>query len=106
MKINPLGFREYDARWLYDKNINLLGIEDLGKGLGTQIKNHTKKDNRVIVSSPIPKRCPSSQHSLPIEPLIHDSGHLVHIQILIQKLLDGDALSERVFQCLVVANLD
>ncbi|GIS77778.1 MAG: hypothetical protein CM1200mP13_11370 [Candidatus Pelagibacterales bacterium] len=49
-KIDPFGFREYDARWLYDKNINPLGIEDLGKGLGTQIKNHTKKDNpRVVV---------------------------------------------------------
>ena len=49
-KIDPFGFREYDARWLYEKNINLLGIEDLGKGLGTQIKNHTKKDNpRVVV---------------------------------------------------------
>ena len=49
-KIDPFGFREYDARWLYDKNINLLGIEDLGKGLGTQIKNHTKIDNpRVVV---------------------------------------------------------
>ena len=49
-KIDPFGFREYDARWLYDKNINLLGIEDLGKGLGTQIKTHTKKDNpRVVV---------------------------------------------------------
>ena len=49
-KIDPFGFREYDARWLYEKSINLLGIEDLGKGLGTQIKNHTKKDNpRVIV---------------------------------------------------------
>ncbi len=49
-KIDPFGFREYDARWLYKKSINLLGIEDLGKGLGTQIKNHTKKDNpRVIV---------------------------------------------------------
>ena len=22
-KIDPYGFREYDARWLYDKNINL-----------------------------------------------------------------------------------
>jgi len=49
-KIDPYGFREYDARWIYEKNINLLGIKDLGKGLGTQIINHTKKDNpRVIV---------------------------------------------------------
>jgi phosphomannomutase / phosphoglucomutase len=50
LKIDPYGFREYDARWLYKKDINQLGIENLGKGLGTQIINHTKKNNpRVIV---------------------------------------------------------
>jgi len=50
LKIDPLGFREYDARWLYKKDINLSGIENLGKGLGTQIIKHTKKNNpRVIV---------------------------------------------------------
>jgi len=50
MKINPNGFREYDARWLYEKDIDLEGITDLGKGLGSQIINHTKKTNpRVIV---------------------------------------------------------
>ena len=40
-KIDPFGFREYDARWLYPENVNLEGIEILGKGLGTQIINHT-----------------------------------------------------------------
>ena len=50
IKIDPFGFREYDARWLYEKDVNLLGIENLGKGLGTQIIKHTKKNNpRVIV---------------------------------------------------------
>jgi len=50
MKINPNGFREYDARWLYEKDIDLEGIIDLGKGLGTQIIKQTKKNNpRVIV---------------------------------------------------------
>ena len=50
IKIDPLGFREYDARWIYEKDINKLGIENLGKGLGTQIIKHTKKNNpRVIV---------------------------------------------------------
>tara|TARA_Y100000389_G_scaffold88393_1_gene84832 strand:+ start:873 stop:1898 length:1026 start_codon:yes stop_codon:yes gene_type:complete len=50
MKINPNGFREYDARWLYKKDIDLEGITDLGKGLGTQVINHTKKTNpRIIV---------------------------------------------------------
>ncbi len=50
LKIDPFGFREYDARWLYPDNINLQGIENLGKGLGSQIINHTKKNNpRIIV---------------------------------------------------------
>jgi phosphomannomutase/phosphoglucomutase len=33
--VKPTGFREYDARWLLDKEINLPGIEALGLGLGT-----------------------------------------------------------------------
>ena len=50
IKIDPLGFREYDARWLYEKDINRAGIENLGKGLGTQIISNTKKHNpRVVV---------------------------------------------------------
>ena len=50
IKINPNGFREYDARWLYEKDINLLGLENLGKGLGTQIIKNINKDNpRVVV---------------------------------------------------------
>ena len=50
IKIDPYGFREYDARWLYEKDINRDGITNLGRGFGTQIKKHTKKDNpRVIV---------------------------------------------------------
>ena len=50
MKINPNGFREYDARWIFEKDIDLEGITDLGRGLGTQVINHIKKNNpRVIV---------------------------------------------------------
>ena len=50
MLINPNGFREYDARWLYEKEVDLSGIENLGRGLGTQIIKHTKKTNpRVVV---------------------------------------------------------
>ncbi len=47
--INPLGFREYDARWLYPQDINKAGIENVGQGLGTQIILKTKKSPRVIV---------------------------------------------------------
>ena len=49
IKIDPYGFREYDARWLYGEKINSLGITNLGKGLGTQIKKHTQKNNPRIV---------------------------------------------------------
>ena len=47
--INPLGFREYDARWLYPKDINKAGIKNVGLGLGSQIILKTKKSPRVIV---------------------------------------------------------
>lgn len=35
--ITPTGFREYDARWKYPDDINLVGITALGLGLGTQM---------------------------------------------------------------------
>ena len=50
MKISPNGFREYDARWLFEKEIDIDGINDLGKGLGSQVIKNTKKTNpRIIV---------------------------------------------------------
>ena len=50
MKINPNGFREYDARWVFEKDIDIEGITNLGKGFGTQIIQSTKISNpRVIV---------------------------------------------------------
>ncbi|WP_102867498.1 phosphomannomutase/phosphoglucomutase [Pseudovibrio exalbescens] len=35
--VKPTGFREYDARWLFEKEINLMGIQALGMGLGTLV---------------------------------------------------------------------
>jgi len=50
MKIRQSGFREYDARWLYPNDIDLEGVEELGKGLGTQVIKKTKKTNpRIII---------------------------------------------------------
>ena len=49
IKIDPLGFREYDARWIFNKDVNIEGIINLGKGLGTQVIKNTKKDNPRIV---------------------------------------------------------
>ena len=36
-KIDPYGFREYDARWIFEKDINKAGITNLGKGLGLSL---------------------------------------------------------------------
>ncbi len=49
MKIKQNGFREYDARWLYPDDVDLEGIEQLGKAFGTQIVNQTKKKNPKVV---------------------------------------------------------
>jgi phosphomannomutase/phosphoglucomutase len=45
--VKPTGFREYDARWLLGAEINLLGIEALGLGLGTLF--HEMGHSRVAV---------------------------------------------------------
>src|SRR5690349_1539368 len=36
--VKATGFREYDARWLFEKEINLMGVQALGMGLGALIK--------------------------------------------------------------------
>ncbi len=33
--VKPTGFREYDARWLFGSELNLMGVQALGVGLGT-----------------------------------------------------------------------
>ena len=35
--VKSTGFREYDVRWLLEKEINLMGVQALGLGLGTLI---------------------------------------------------------------------
>ena len=35
--VKPTGFREYDARWLFPQEINLMGVQALGLGLGTLV---------------------------------------------------------------------
>ena len=46
-EITPLvkatGFREYDARWLLGSEINLMGVQALGMGLGTLIRGRWRE---------------------------------------------------------------
>jgi len=46
--VKPTGFREYDARWLFGPEINLLGIQALGLGLGTLIREMGKPPRIVV----------------------------------------------------------
>jgi phosphomannomutase / phosphoglucomutase len=36
--IKPTGFREYDARWLFPEEINLMGMQAIGMGLSTLMR--------------------------------------------------------------------
>src|SRR5579859_7925452 len=45
--VKATGFREYDARWLFGPEINLLGVQTLGLGLGTYI--HELGQKRIVV---------------------------------------------------------
>src|SRR3954464_10867213 len=45
--VKATGFREYDARWLFGKEINLMGVQALGMGLGTLIRQSGVKPEIV-----------------------------------------------------------
>lgn len=45
--VKATGFREYDARWLFGPEINLLGVQALGLGLGTYI--HELGEPKIVV---------------------------------------------------------
>src|SRR5881396_3802697 len=45
--VKATGFREYDARWLFGKEINLMGIQALGMGLGALIAERGVKQEIV-----------------------------------------------------------
>jgi phosphomannomutase/phosphoglucomutase len=46
--VKPTGFREYDARWLYPSEINLVGVQALGLGLGTLIHRMGVRPDIVV----------------------------------------------------------
>ena len=45
--VKATGFREYDARWMFGPEINLLGVQALGLGLGTYI--HELGQSKIVV---------------------------------------------------------
>ncbi|MEM7693880.1 MAG: phosphomannomutase/phosphoglucomutase [Pseudomonadota bacterium] len=45
--VKPTGFREYDARWLFGKELNLMGVQALGMGIGTLL-GEMRKPREVV----------------------------------------------------------
>ncbi|UWQ15103.1 phosphomannomutase/phosphoglucomutase [Aliiroseovarius sp. M344] len=48
MRLCPSGFREYDARWRYPDDIDLIGLQAVGLGLGTQLMRHGKGPQIIV----------------------------------------------------------
>jgi len=46
--VKPTGFREYDARWLYPQEINLIGMQALGLALGHYFRERGVEPKVVI----------------------------------------------------------
>ncbi|MTI43929.1 phosphomannomutase/phosphoglucomutase [Roseibium hamelinense] len=46
--VKPTGFREYDARWLFEKEINLMGMQALGMGIGTLMNERGIRPDIVV----------------------------------------------------------
>ena len=76
--VKPTGFREYDARWIFEREINLLGIQALGQGLGTLIRE-LGKDPRIVVGHDFRSYSASIKQALTVGLLtagieVHDIG--------------------------------
>ncbi|MEQ1756055.1 MAG: phosphomannomutase/phosphoglucomutase [Micropepsaceae bacterium] len=63
--VSPNGFREYDARWLFPKDINLNGIRLLGASLATLIQD-LGVNPRVVVGHDYRSYSMSVKHALTI----------------------------------------
>ncbi|MBO0345679.1 phosphomannomutase/phosphoglucomutase [Roseibium sp. CAU 1637] len=46
--VKATGFREYDARWLFEKEINLMGMQALGMGIGTLMHERDIRPEIVV----------------------------------------------------------
>ena len=46
--VKPTGFREYDARWLYPQEINLTGMQTIGLGLATLVRQTGVRPSFVV----------------------------------------------------------
>ena len=51
LKIDPFGFREYDARWLYPENINLIEHSHQAHGSGLYFLKEAYSNIHIVCES-------------------------------------------------------
>ncbi len=81
--VKPTGFREYDARWLYEDEINLAGIELLGFGLGNMLCTKAEAENkapRIAVGHDYRSYSPEIKAAL-IKGLVAAGAHVLDIDL-------------------------
>lgn len=96
--IEPRGFREYDARWLYPEQLNLRGVSALGMGLGTLL--HQELDHpKIVVGHDYRSYSAAIKHALIVGLLasgceVHDIGlALSPVAYFAQHALDCPAVA-------------
>jgi len=75
--VKPTGFREYDARWLFPEELNLLGAQELGLGLGTLLRTDGIRD--IVTGHDFRSYSASIKHALALGLVraglrVHDIG--------------------------------
>ena len=76
--IDETGFREYDARWLYPEQLNLRGVQALGMGIGTLLRE-AGKEMKIAVGHDYRSYSATIKHALIIGLMaagceVHDIG--------------------------------
>ncbi len=64
--IDPFGFREYDARWLYPEQINKRGVIELGRAIGTMVHARGLSPQRIVVGHDYRSYSADIKHALAI----------------------------------------
>lgn len=79
--VKPTGFREYDARWLFEKEVNLMGLQAIGLGIATLFERRGKP-KRIVTGHDFRAYSSSIKNSLTSGMLaggmeVHDIGMVI-----------------------------
>jgi len=78
--VKPTGFREYDARWLLEKEINLMGVQALGMGLGKLIAELGVKPD-IVTGHDLRHRSAALGQVVVRHPAVEHAVGVVHLAV-------------------------